>query len=805
MVKDRKLETVGQSSHFYALKVQKSAEHYTEAAMDEVELLDCIASQRKECEALLFSDGCDKEAFTLVKHSRFVATLHDHFFHSGPNGRHMCMLFSMLGCNLLSVIKAFNYRGIPIDVVKKMTAGVCMGLDFLHRRCQIIHTDLKPENVLLQFPHQISSEEDLAMGVAKLNLDSIQAPAAKSIQQLEAALAETNLSPNSRKKLRRRLKKKRQKERKRGQEADDDEEGSGETEDDTEIPIMLSDFEVAKLLNKTVLPSTNERESDGRIKRRLCHSEFVSANFGPCQNDVDEKTAEIMTQKVTVKSPTADELAQILAKCETQGGIAQLCLMMKAPKNSEHRAAFISSCLGNIQWEQSGSGREWRVTISVPSGVVKSGSQPIESADIEISFLVQEVGIDDVNLDELRMFGDISCLVNDNLCEGDDVDESELIRNGPRPSDVPSLFAITFPARSTYVTLGFLESRLPGVMFMAYKRDEGNPPMDAVLFGPNAKSICDHPMAMRIKSDGNNTCNYGSCLFGFDLRLMRGALNHSDAVASFDMLDKKASRWWRARNSIQDRVKALTGIDPTADMMNFEASCSQRETRRLFTDVGGGFREGEKKPTIETEIPTAPSSRDTSASSAARSASHTPDLNDTAMLMKCRTVIVDLGNACWTHRHFSEDIQTRQYRAPEVIIGSKYDTSADIWSLGCMIFELLTGDLLFDPRAGEDYDRDEDHLAMFQELLGKMPKRIALEGKFAKNFFDKKGNLKRIKQLKFWPVQDVLTEKYHIPREEAVAVNNFMSPLLDFDPEKRATALEALQSDWLRGMIQHER
>jgi serine/threonine-protein kinase SRPK3 len=144
MVKDRKIQTAGHNNHFYALKVQKSAEHYTEAAMDEVELLDCIASERRQCEADLLSNSADKEACQLVEHSRFVATLHDHFFHTGPNGRHMCMLFSMLGCNLLSVIKAFNYRGIPIDVVKKMTAGVCMGLDFLHRRCHIIHTDLKP-------------------------------------------------------------------------------------------------------------------------------------------------------------------------------------------------------------------------------------------------------------------------------------------------------------------------------------------------------------------------------------------------------------------------------------------------------------------------------------------------------------------------------------------------------------------------------------------------------------------------------------------------------------------------------------
>jgi serine/threonine protein kinase len=74
-------------------------------------------------------------------------------------------------------------------------------------------------------------------------------------------------------------------------------------------------------------------------------------------------------------------------------------------------------------------------------------------------------------------------------------------------------------------------------------------------------------------------------------------------------------------------------------------------------------------------------------------------------------VIVDLGNACWTTRHFSEDIQTRQYRAPEVILGAGYDTSADVWSLACVAFELLTGDLMFDPAAGEDFDRDEGELS----------------------------------------------------------------------------------------------
>ena len=36
------------------------------------------------------------------------------------------------------------------------------------------------------------------------------------------------------------------------------------------------------------------------------------------------------------------------------------------------------------------------------------------------------------------------------------------------------------------------------------------------------------------------------------------------------------------------------------------------------------------------------------------------------MLANCRVVVADLGNGCWTHKHFTDDIQTRQYRAPEV-------------------------------------------------------------------------------------------------------------------------------------------
>lgn len=67
--------------------------------------------------------------------------------------------------------------------------------------------------------------------------------------------------------------------------------------------------------------------------------------------------------------------------------------------------------------------------------------------------------------------------------------------------------------------------------------------------------------------------------------------------------------------------------------------------------------------------------------------------------------IADLGNACWVYKKFTEDIQTRQYRSLEVLLGDGYSTSADIWSTACMAFELATGDYLFEPHSGEDYCR----------------------------------------------------------------------------------------------------
>ncbi|OIT32362.1 PREDICTED: serine/threonine-protein kinase spk-1-like [Nicotiana attenuata] len=165
--------------------------------------------------------------------------------------------------------------------------------------------------------------------------------------------------------------------------------------------------------------------------------------------------------------------------------------------------------------------------------------------------------------------------------------------------------------------------------------------------------------------------------------------------------------------------------------------------------------------------------------------------------LKCK--LVDFGNACWTYKQFTSDIQTRQYRCPEVILGSKYSTSADLWSLACICFELATGDVLFDPHSGDNYDRDEDHLALMMELLGMMPRKIALGGRYSREFFNRYGDLRHIRRLRFWPISKVLREKYDFSEQDASDMADFLVPILDFVPEKRPTAAQCLSHPWIIG------
>ena len=112
-----------------------------------------------------------------------------------------------------------------------------------------------------------------------------------------------------------------------------------------------------------------------------------------------------------------------------------------------------------------------------------------------------------------------------------------------------------------------------------------------------------------------------------------------------------------------------------------------------------------------------------------------PNFHKSGLSEDFKIKIADLGNGCWTHHHFQPEIQTRQYRSPEVILGINYNETADLWSFACMLFEMVTGEFLFDPKKEETVSKSQDHLALMMELLNKFPKNYSTIGTNSKNMW----------------------------------------------------------------------
>ncbi|XKL65884.1 hypothetical protein PGB90_009304 [Kerria lacca] len=95
--------------------------------------------------------------------------------------------------------------------------------------------------------------------------------------------------------------------------------------------------------------------------------------------------------------------------------------------------------------------------------------------------------------------------------------------------------------------------------------------------------------------------------------------------------------------------------------------------------------------------------------------------------------VIDFGSSCYEDECLYTYIQSRFYRAPEVIMGLAYDMAIDMWSLGCILCELYTGYPLL---PGED---ENDQFACIVELLGMPPKNVINAGKRSKHFISSKG------------------------------------------------------------------
>jgi len=482
-----------QDKKFVALKVVKSASHYTETALDEIKLLKCVR-ETDENDAL---------------RERTVMLLDD-FKISGVNGTHVCMVFEVLGHNLLKFIIRNNYQGMPLQNVKIMMKQVLEGLHYLHTKCQIIHTDIKPENVLVC--------------VDESHIKRIAAEATQH-QKLGLKLPGSAMST------------------------------------------------APKELRKVDLSAKMSKSKKKKLKKR------------------EKRNQQLMEEAMQHVMETENKVTVENGVTAVDGGVT-------ISENNDTTATAATSV----------------DTVTTPDTLNEDSQQntPVQNGTHAA----------------------------DNIEENDD--------NADSKSTKSEAMSVTSPEE------------------------------EKILVTPS------------------------------------------------------------------------TPVDPLTAMMD------QVQT----TDS--------KKPDPCTEV--------------------VPELT---------VKIADLGNACWVHHHFTEDIQTRQYRSLEVLLGAGYGTPADIWSTACMAFELATGDYLFEPHSGEDYTRDEDHLAHIIELAGYIPRHIALSGKYSKEYFRKTGELRHITKLKPWPLYDVLTEKYEWDPKTAKEFSDWLIPMLAFEPSERATAMDCINHPFL--------
>lgn len=157
---------------------------------------------------------------------------------------------------------------------------------------------------------------------------------------------------------------------------------------------------------------------------------------------------------------------------------------------------------------------------------------------------------------------------------------------------------------------------------------------------------------------------------------------------------------------------------------------------------------------------------------------------------KSKIGIIDFGSSTFYNEKIHVYIQSRFYRAPEIVLGIPYTPAIDMWSLGCILFELYTGRPLF-PAVNE-----HDLLLLITELLG-YPKKSLLEKspKYEKFFIE--GRLKDDflqNGTKIIPASLKLPELLNCPNDDFL---DFLSKCLELDPESRLTPSSGLSHKWI--------
>lgn len=156
--------------------------------------------------------------------------------------------------------------------------------------------------------------------------------------------------------------------------------------------------------------------------------------------------------------------------------------------------------------------------------------------------------------------------------------------------------------------------------------------------------------------------------------------------------------------------------------------------------------------------------------------------------------VIDFGSTAYEHQNHNYIVSTRHYRAPEVILGLGWSYPCDIWSVGCILVELCSGEALFQTH------ENLEHLAMMERVLGPLPKNMLKRVDRDAEKYVRRGRLdwpegatsrESIKSvLKLPRLQNLVMQ--HVDHSAGDLID-LLQGLLKYDPSIRVSAHEALR------------
>uniref|UniRef100_A0A7N0TLE2 dual-specificity kinase n=1 Tax=Kalanchoe fedtschenkoi TaxID=63787 RepID=A0A7N0TLE2_KALFE len=166
--------------------------------------------------------------------------------------------------------------------------------------------------------------------------------------------------------------------------------------------------------------------------------------------------------------------------------------------------------------------------------------------------------------------------------------------------------------------------------------------------------------------------------------------------------------------------------------------------------------------------------------------------------------LIDFGSTVYDDQIHTSTVSTRHYRAPEIILGIGWTYPCDLWSIGCILVELCTGEALFQTH------ENLEHLAMMEKVLGPLPQHMIKRAtKGSENFFKNsrlnwpggatsRESIRAVKKLDC--LKDLISP--HVESSSvASSLVDLLGGLLRYDPAERFTASQALEHHFFKDRI----